>query len=87
MFIGFFFPKQHHRENRRSLAIFDHGDIVHLGASMIFVWGTMKIAAVTAEVRAMFVHSAQERNKSTKFYFVQANFSAPLSPSRIPAFC
>ena len=48
------------RENRRSLAIFFAEEIAHLGALKIarFCGGAVKIAAATAENRAILVHSA-----------------------------
>ena len=48
------------RENRRSLASFDRKEIAHLGAIRIaqFCGGErLKIAAATAENRAILVHS------------------------------
>ena len=48
------------RENRRSLAIFFAEEIAHVGALKIarFCGGAVKIAAATAENRAILVHSA-----------------------------
>ena len=53
-----FFPFNR-RENRRSLAIFFAEEIAHLGALKIarFCGGAVKIAAATAENRAILVHS------------------------------
>ena len=50
------------RENRRSLAIFFAKEIAHLGALKIarFCGGAVKIAAATAENRAILVHSGAE---------------------------
>ena len=55
----------HRRQNRGSLATFFAEEIAHLGASKrraIFP-GAVKIAAATAENRAMLVHSARGRAK------------------------
>ena len=50
------------RRNRGSLAIFFAEEIAHLGASKTraIFWGAVKIAAATAENRAILVHSAQD---------------------------
>ena len=55
------------RENRRSLAIFFAEEIGHLGALKIarFCGGAVKIAAATAENRAILVHSAAELGHET----------------------
>ena len=53
------FTRFHRRKNRGSLAIFFAEEIAHLGASKsraIFP-GVVKIAAATAENRAILVHS------------------------------
>ena len=52
------------RENRRLLAIFFAEEIAHLGALKIarFCGGAVKIAAATAENRAILVHSALKSN-------------------------
>ena len=53
------------RENRRSLAIFFAEEIAHLGALKIarFCGGAVKIAAATAENRAILVHSGPHQQK------------------------
>ena len=56
------FTRFHRRENRGSLAIFFAEEIAHLGASKrraIFP-GAVKIAAATAENRAILVHSGPD---------------------------
>ena len=57
--MGIKFVPFHRRENRRSLAIFFAEEIAHLGALKIarFCGGAVKIAAATAENRAILVHS------------------------------
>ena len=56
------------REDRRSLAIFFAEEIAHLGALKIarFCGGAVKIAAATAENRAILVHSASPNLKARK---------------------
>ena len=53
------FTRFHRRKNRGSLAIFFAEDIAHLGASKsrAISLGAVKIAAATAENRAILVHS------------------------------
>ena len=57
--VGIKFVPFNRRENRRSLAIFFAEEIAHLGALKIapFCGGAVKIAAATAENRAILVHS------------------------------
>ena len=57
--VGIKFVPFNRRENRRSLAIFFAEEIAHLGALKIarFCEGAVKIAAATAENRAILVHS------------------------------
>ena len=57
--MGIKFVPFNRRENRRSLAIFFAEEIAHLGALKIarFCGGAVKIAAATAENRAILVHS------------------------------
>ena len=57
--VGIKFVPFNRRENRRSLAIFFAEEIAHLGALKIarFCGGAVKIAAETAENRAILVHS------------------------------
>ena len=57
--MGIKFGPLNRRENRRSLAIFFAEEIAHLGALKIarFCGGAVKIAAATAEDRAILVHS------------------------------
>ena len=57
--VGISFSPFNRRENRRSLASFDHKEIAHLGAFKIarFCGGAVKNAAATAENRAILVHS------------------------------
>ena len=57
--MGVKFVPFNRRENRRSLAIFFAEEIAHLGALKIarFYGGAVKIAAATAENRAILVHS------------------------------
>ena len=61
--VGIKFVPFNRRENRRSLAIFFAEEIAHLGASKIarFCGGAVKIAAATAENRAILVHSELHR--------------------------
>ena len=61
--VGIKFAPFSRRENRRSLAIFFAEEIAYLGALNIarFCGGAVKIAAATAENRAILVHS--EANK------------------------
>ena len=60
--VGMKFVPFNRRENRRSLAIFFAEEIAHLGALKIarFCGGAVKIAAATAENRAILVHSDME---------------------------
>ena len=60
--MGIKFVPFNRRENRRSLAIFFAEEIAHLGALEIarFCGGAVKIAAATAENRAILVHSGVE---------------------------
>ena len=55
-------PFESQRENRRSLEIFFAEEIAHLGALKIarFCGGAVKIAAATAENRAILVHSGAD---------------------------
>ena len=57
--VGIKFIPFNRRENRRSLAILFAEEIAHLGALKIarFCGGAVKIAAATAENRAILVHS------------------------------
>ena len=57
--MGIKFVPFNRRENRRSLAIFFAEEIGHVGALKIarFCGGAVKIAAATAENRAILVHS------------------------------
>ena len=57
--VGIKFVPFNRRENRRSLAIFFAEEIAHLGAlkNARFCGGAVKIAAATAENRAILVHS------------------------------
>ena len=57
--MGIKFVPFNRRENHRSLAIFFAEEIAHLGALEIarFCGGAVKIAAATAENRAILVHS------------------------------
>ena len=59
--VGIKFVPSNRRENRRSLALFFFfaEEIAHLGALKIarFYGGAVKIAAATAENRAILVHS------------------------------
>ena len=66
--MGISFSPFNRRENRRSLASFDRKEIAHLGASKIarFCGGAVKIAAATAENRAILVHSASGTARSSK---------------------
>ena len=61
--VGIKFVPFNRRENRRSLAIFFAVEIAHLGALKIarFCGGAVKIAAATAENRAILVHSVEEQ--------------------------
>ena len=61
--MGIKFVPFNRRENRRSLAIFFAKEIAHLGALKIarFCGGAVKIAAATAENRAILVHSGANR--------------------------
>ena len=63
--VGIKFVPFNRRENRRSLAIFFAEQIAPLGASKIarFCGGAVKIAAATAENRAILVHSVSEVRK------------------------
>ena len=58
------------RENRRSLAIFFAKEIAHLGALKIarFSGGAVKIAAATAENRAILVHSEKKNLNVCKVF-------------------
>ena len=58
--MGIKFVPFNRRENRGSQAIFFAEEIAHLGALKIarFYGGAVKIAAATAENRAILVHSA-----------------------------
>ena len=58
--VGIKFVPFTRRENRRSLASFFAEEIAHVGALKIarFCGGAVKIAAATAENRAILVHSA-----------------------------
>ena len=60
------FPR---RENRRSLAIFFAEEIAHVGALKIarFCGGAVKIAAATAENRAILVHSGSLKSFAEGF--------------------
>ena len=60
--VGIKFVPFNRRENRRSLAIFFAEEIAHVGALKIarFCGGAVKIAAATAENRAILVHSGEE---------------------------
>ena len=64
--VGIKFVPFNRRENRRSLAIFFAKEIAHLGALKIarFCGGAVKIAAATAENRAILVHSDHDRNRN-----------------------
>ena len=55
------FTRFHRRKNRGSLAIFFAEEIAHLGGSKsrAILSGAVKIAAATAENRAILVHSVQ----------------------------
>ena len=66
--MGIKFVPFNRRENRRSLAIFFAEEIAHLGALNIarFCGGAVKIAAATAENRAVLVHSAWQRGELTE---------------------
>ena len=66
--MGIKFVPFNRRENRRSLAIFFAEEIAHLGALKIarFCRGAVKIAAATAENRAILVHSAKDQGKQLK---------------------
>ena len=68
--VGIKFVPFNRRENRRSLAIFFAEEIAHVGALKIarFCGGAVKIAAATAENRAILVHSAQEGGPSGRVY-------------------
>ena len=61
--MGIKFVPFNRRENRRSLAIFFAEEIAHLGALKIarFCGGAVKIAAATAENRAILVHSEENQ--------------------------
>ena len=62
------FTSFHRRENRGSLAIFFAEEIAHVGASKsraIFP-GAVKIAAATAENRAILVHSEGDQQHQIK---------------------
>ena len=63
-----FFTRFHRRKNRGSLAIFFAEEIAHLGASKsraIFP-AAVKIAAATAENRAILVHSDADTSLNHK---------------------
>ena len=55
------FPSQR-KINRRSLAMFDRKEIAHLGAFLnrSILRGAVKLAAATAEKRAILAHSAED---------------------------
>ena len=60
--MGIKFVPFNRRENCRSLAIFFAEQIAHVGALKIarFCGGAVKIAAATAENRAILVHSGRD---------------------------
>ena len=81
--MGISFVCSYLRENRRSLASFDCKDIAHLGVLKIerFCGGEVKIAAATAENRAIFVRSdattCDERTAPNTSNLYCDAFSAP----------
>ena len=71
--VGIKFVPFNHRENRRSLAIVFAEEIAHLGALKIarFCGGAVKIAAATAENRAILVHSGWHRSSASACTWVK----------------
>ena len=90
--MGIKFVPFNRRENRRSLAIFFAEEIAHLGALKIarFCGGAVKIAAATAENRAILVHSALVRGSGSKrpawqcFQPSNSDVERPLSENQNP---
>ena len=82
--VGIQFVPFNRRENRRSLAIFFAEEIAHLGASKIarFCGGAVKIAAATAENRAILVHSEPTQQESSRSSGKKSEFLSMKSLSR-----
>ena len=66
--MGIKFVPFNRRESRRSPAIFFAEEIAHLGALKIarFCGGAVKIAAATAENRAILVHSGSQTSQANQ---------------------